>query len=975
MLQWIEERRREVRNVAQNTLEIVRYGGLETGEEPAPHALAQRGAHHRLRHYFPEDKAPARPPILLIPPTLLVADMYDVSPQTSAVGDLHAAGLDPWVVDFGSPAVEAGGMERTLSDHTLAVDSAITHVAHATGRSVFVCAYSQGGTFAYQAVALRRSADVSGIATLGSPVDWHRVISIGLPQNLAAGGAAWLFDAIGSRTAIPAWVVREGFRIVDPVKSARAQLKFIRQLHDREALLRREGQRRFIEVDGWVPWSGPAIVEFAHEILADNRMMSGGLVIEDRPISLADITSPVLIVVGESDGFARAEAIRGIVQASPRADVWERVVRTGHFGLVVGSAAKRDSWPTIVAWTRWVEGVGAQPENLHRPAPPDGPAPTAVEGIGADVVLGARAGVTGLRWAASLGKRAVVTAEALVREGIRQVPRLSQLEQLRPHTLASLGRMLDDAAEHDPDGVYFLFEDRAYTHGDAKRRADAVVRGLLSLGVRRGDPVGVLMSARPSALATVAALNRIGAVAVLLRPDGDPLTEHARFAVNRVISEPELVDAARALDVPIAVLGGAGTGRSVPADVCDLEAVDPEAVTVPVWFEANPGRARDLAFVLFTGEREAPRASRITNGRWVTSALGTASSAALRPQDTIYCVTPPSHPSGLLVALGGSIAGRARLAFGRQLEPVRVVGEARRYGATVVVYTWSMLRVLLDAGAAVPNVRLFIGSGMPRALWLETLRTMAPARVVEFWTTAESDAVLVNLGTGAPGSAGRPLPGGARLSVVEVDLGTGEPILDESGLACRCRPGTTGLLLAETEPEVADRGLVIARRGVFTAGDAWIDTGELFCVDSDGEYWRIDRVTALVHRPVGPGSPVQARDALERSEAIVTAATYPLSGADGQPLLAAAVVPRAGVELTAAALDAALADAAPLARPDYVRVVERIDYSTLYRPLTSELIEERTVASRPGRPAWRVGPDGAVQIEESAASAPKGELV
>ena len=84
----------------------------------------------------------------------------------------------------------------------------------------------------------------------------------------------------------------------------------------------------------------------------------------------------------------------------------------------------------------------------------------------------------------------------------------------------SLGSLLDERAEDHPGAVGFLWEDRAHTHAALKARIDAVVAGLLSVGVRQGESVGVLMDTRPSMLIAVAALNRIGAVVVLLRPDG-----------------------------------------------------------------------------------------------------------------------------------------------------------------------------------------------------------------------------------------------------------------------------------------------------------------------------------------------------------------------------------------------------------------------------------------------------------------------
>ncbi len=40
---------------------------------------------------------------------MLAAEIYDVSASTSAVTILSEHGVDPWVVDFGSPEQEEGG--------------------------------------------------------------------------------------------------------------------------------------------------------------------------------------------------------------------------------------------------------------------------------------------------------------------------------------------------------------------------------------------------------------------------------------------------------------------------------------------------------------------------------------------------------------------------------------------------------------------------------------------------------------------------------------------------------------------------------------------------------------------------------------------------------------------------------------------------------------------------------------------------
>src|SRR5437764_13656638 len=155
---------------AQNALEVARFGGLATDEEPSPFEVISEHRVYRLRRYFPDSEVGA-PPVLLVPPMMLAAEVYDVSSRTSAVTILREHGADPWVVDFGAPEREEGGLERTLTDHVLAVSDAVDRVRHASGRDVHLAGYSQGGMFCYQAAAYRRSEDIGSLITFGSPVD------------------------------------------------------------------------------------------------------------------------------------------------------------------------------------------------------------------------------------------------------------------------------------------------------------------------------------------------------------------------------------------------------------------------------------------------------------------------------------------------------------------------------------------------------------------------------------------------------------------------------------------------------------------------------------------------------------------------------------------------------------------------------------------------------------------------------------
>jgi putative long chain acyl-CoA synthase len=945
---------------AQNAMEVARFGGLATDEEPSPFEVVSEHRVYRLRRYYDGDGRSAGPPVLLVPPMMLAAEVYDVSAATSAVSTLHHYGADPWVVDFGAPEREEGGLERTLADHVLAVSDAVDQVRESTGADVHLAGYSQGGMFCYQTAAYRRNEGLSSLITFGSPVDTRLAMPFGIPEQLAGVAAGVLADRVFRGMALPAWASRTGFRLLDPVKSLRTRVDFIMGLHDRDALLPREGQRRFLETEGWVAWPGPAMADFLRQFIAHNRLLEGGFVIEDRLVTLADIALPILSVVGTVDEIAPAAGVRAIRHAAPRAEVYELPLRAGHFGLVVGSAANTITWPAVAEWAKWRAGQGELPAEVAPMSEDEaslGLTPQVGNRVGYGLELAGAVGTGMARSVINTARRTARSVRGLTMEAASQLPRLARLEQIQPSTRISLGLLVDERRRRAPDENFFLFEDRAYSAREINERIDNVVRGLIAVGVRQGEHVGVMMGTRPSALALAVAINRLGAVSVLLRPDGDVQREAALGQVQRVIADPER--AALASDVDVVhtfVLGGGGGPRNLGVPLtADMEQIDPDAVELPRWYRPNPGRAGDLAFILFTGEGEHTRMSRITNGRWAQSAFGTASSAALGSADTVYSVTPLYHPSGLMMSIGGAIAGGARLAMARHFDPSTFWEETRRYGVTVASYTWTLLHDLVEAppqpGERYHPVRLFIGSGMPRGLWRRVHERFQPARVLEFYASTEAGAILVNVSSSKTGAMGRRLPGTSEVRIAAFDVNKRGFALSQNGFAVECAPGEIGMLLARVGRN--DPTSTIPLRGLFTPEDTWLATGDLFRQDTDGDFWRIDNAADVILTVDGPAFPGPMRDALGDLPAVDLAVAYGVrpNGAE-HAIGVAAVTLRAGRELKARDIGRALASIPFEGRPAIVHVVDKIPVTTWFRPLTGPLREAGIPEPGEGGRAW-----------------------
>ncbi|MEZ4361215.1 MAG: AMP-binding protein [Kofleriaceae bacterium] len=1000
----------------QNALELARAGRL-TAPYGAPFEVVHEERVYRLRRYHGEvalGGAPIAAPLLLVPPLMVASEIYDISPEVSAIAQLTRLGVDVWLVDFGAPEREAGGMNRTLDDHVRAVSEAVERVHAATGQDVHLAGYSQGGMFCYQAAAFRRSANVASVIAIGSPVDLHRNVGIDedLTERLIAGAREALAWPLARLEGLPGLFTSTGFKVFSVRKEVHQLVDFVRNLHDRQALEKREAKRLFLGGQGFVAWPGPAFRKFVDELVVGNRMSSGGFVIDGHTVTLADITSPILYFVGDRDQVVRPAAIRGVRRACPLVTtLYEVPLSAGHFGLVVGTTASTITWPTVAEWMRWRAGQGpvpgkardrlapAQDTDAERSGDPTTQlrgrrrAPTVAEDLtegevrfddddeapsGLDVDLELAQEVLSKVARTMVDRLGDATSElGAYLEHLRyQMPRVARLRRLRDETSISLGRTLAERAARAPEGTFFLWRGRAFTYADANRRVDAVVRGLLACGARPGQRIGVFMASRPSHLSAVAAINRLGAVAVLLSPNTSPvmLPRVLELAgADLLLADPEHAARLRAnTSCPVFVLGGVGPvgggagapgDRALPPDVIDLEQLDPAQVTLPAWYRANPGRARDLAIVFVTsGRHEPPRATRITNRRWAFSALGTAAAATLTARDTVYCCLPLHHPSGQLVAVGSALISGARLALASTFEPPVFWDEVRRYGATVVYYAGELCRRLIDAPSVVGEknnpVRLFAGSGMRPDVWRELVARFGPVGVLELYASTEANAVLVNTAGRKIAAVGRPLPGSPEVRVVAWSVAEHDFVRDAGGGLVTARLEEPGMLLArlDTARGGSDLAHIDPRRLVhdaFEPGDVWFVTGDLMWVDPDGDHWRFDRESAALWTSAGAVASTRIEDALYAAPcvALCIAIGLPAPGAPGEEQPACAIALNPGTSADLDSLSAAIAALPAHARPQRVRVVESLPISGGYRPLKGP-VRELSFANDPDVLRW-----------------------
>ncbi|HCK03531.1 MAG TPA: long-chain-acyl-CoA synthetase, partial [Methylophilaceae bacterium] len=95
----------------------------------------------------------------------------------------------------------------------------------------------------------------------------------------------------------------------------------------------------------------------------------------------------------------------------------------------------------------------------------------------------------------------------------------------KPDSHNSVAHMFQDSEQKFGDRPFVYFEDETWTYSETNKAANSFARYLVESGIKHGDRVVLFMENRPYYAISLLALNKIGAIAVLINTSltGDPL--------------------------------------------------------------------------------------------------------------------------------------------------------------------------------------------------------------------------------------------------------------------------------------------------------------------------------------------------------------------------------------------------------------------------------------------------------------------
>lgn len=284
-----------------------------------------------------------------------------------------------------------------------------------------------------------------------------------------------------------------------------------------------------------------------------------------------------------------------------------------------------------------------------------------------------------------------------------------------PETLPDLVRA---RARQHPQAPVAFHPRGDLSYGDLDRAASSVAHGLLDLGVRPGDRVGVLFANQPEWLAATLGGLYVGAlvvpintwykevelawtlrhcgISVLLCTDALNKTSFAEL-LTRVV--PELAthrrdrwSSSRLPDLRAVVMTGAAPPGAIPWDTFVRSAPSSEDR-----LRAVAPSGRDGAFVLYTsGSTAHPKGVVLNHGPLVANGAAIGARRLIEGSDRIWLGAPLFYGLGATNALPVALGHGASLVLQDSFDAGRALADIRRLRPSVYYGTGNMTQALLE---------------------------------------------------------------------------------------------------------------------------------------------------------------------------------------------------------------------------------------------------------------------------------------
>ncbi len=411
-----------------------------------------------------------------------------------------------------------------------------------------------------------------------------------------------------------------------------------------------------------------------------------------------------------------------------------------------------------------------------------------------------------------------------------------------------LGLCFEHAVKVNPLGAAIHYEGRALNYQQLNAWANQIAHYLLSIDIKKGDSVAILIENRPELLAVALGCAKIGAISAMVNTaqKGKVLLHSINLVKPKlIIVGAECIDAYEYIRPQSSIesnrhlfLADTDTQRETgtTADGWTNLATEIQQFPQHDLQQTQAIYSEDICFYIYTsGTTGLPKAVIFNHGRFMKIYAGFGCSAVgLKKQDRIYVPLPFYHATALTVAWSSALANGASLIMTRKFSASGFWPDVQQYEATAFAYVGELCRYLADqdkhATDSNNKIHTIVGNGLRPAIWKEFKQRFNIDRVVEFYGSSEGNVGFINIFNFDQTVGYCHLP----YAIVEYDRDIDEPEKNTTGYMTRVAKGGVGLLIGEIGDKTPFHGYTDQAKSktsilenVFTQGDRWFNTGDI----------------------------------------------------------------------------------------------------------------------------------------------------
>ena len=325
---------------------------------------------------------------------------------------------------------------------------------------------------------------------------------------------------------------------------------------------------------------------------------------------------------------------------------------------------------------------------------------------------------------------------------------------------ATVWEALKDAAQTLPNRASYIYGDEEISFQDMDERSDRVAAGLLQLGLKKGDRIGIIGLNQPEWVYLYFAAAKIGAVVVGLSvrfrsSEFEYILNHSEtctVATLPAIPDMNYVEFFQEFGTKVPsvkqyiFIGGQGFDGSTTMETLLNTEVDRDVLD-KAQAAVTP---EDLMMIIYTsGTTGMPKGAALSHRSQLASARAQAEHTKITENDVVPLALPFNHVGGITCGLLTTLLGRGTCILIPVFDPGQVIQLAAKHGATIMpgVPTMHTL-VLMNENLSswdTSDIRLVIsgGSNSEPDLLTKLNQIFPNAAVMNLYGLSESSGAVV----------------------------------------------------------------------------------------------------------------------------------------------------------------------------------------------------------------------------------------